>query len=141
MPSCRYYYLKFNKRMKENMKISHAFSIKIEWSHSTKSLERIVGIHTIFKMKKQLIKFMDKFFYIEFYVYHNQQIWAKLVGLRARHPLRFTRLCSCVTAATLLLNNYWADGQHKVPGIKCSHTCNLQKEERINQIRQEVFVI
>ena len=42
---------------------------------------------------------------------------------------------------TLLLNNYWADGQHKVPGIKCSHTCNLQKEERINQIRQEVFVI
>ena len=53
MLSCRYYYLKFNKRMKENMKISHAFPIKIEWSHSTKSLERIVGIHTIFKMKKQ----------------------------------------------------------------------------------------
>ena len=50
-------------------------------------------------------------------------------------------LCSCVTAGTLLLNNYWADGQHKVPGIKCSHTCNLQKEERINQIRQEVFDI
>ena len=40
MPSCRYYYLKLNKRMKVNMKISHAFSIKIEWSHSTKSLER-----------------------------------------------------------------------------------------------------
>ena len=84
---------------------------------------------------------MDKFFYIEFYVYHNQQIWAKLVGLRARHPLRFTMLCSCVTAGMLLLNNYWADGQHKVPGIKCSHTRNLHKEERINQIRQEVFVI
>ena len=41
---------------------------------------------------------------------------------------------------TLLLNNYWADEQHKVPGIKCSHTCNIQ-EERINQIRPELFVI
>ena len=82
---------------------------------------------------------MNKGFFIEFYVYHNHQIWAKLVGLRARHPLRFTMLCSCVTASTLLLNNYWADGQHKVPGIKCSHTGNLHKEERINQIRQEVY--
>ena len=36
---------------------------------------------------------MDNFFYIECYVYHNQQIWAKLVGLRARHPLRFTSRC------------------------------------------------
>ena len=25
IPSCRYYYLKFNKRMKENMKNSHCF--------------------------------------------------------------------------------------------------------------------
>ena len=41
------------QKNERNIKISHAFSIKIEWSHSTKSLERIVGIHTIFKMKKQ----------------------------------------------------------------------------------------
>ena len=33
---------------------------------------------------------MDTYSYIEFYVYHNLQMWAKLVGLRARHPLRFT---------------------------------------------------
>ena len=45
---------------------------------------------------------MDKFFYIEFYVYHNLQIWAKLVGLRARHPSRFTMLYSilCYRYAT-----------------------------------------
>ena len=31
-------------------------------------------------MKKQWIKSIDKFFYIEFYIYHNLQIWAKFVG-------------------------------------------------------------
>ena len=87
---------------------------------------------------------MDKFFYIEFYVYRNLQIWAKLVRLHARHPSRFTATVTDTVlpvGGTLLLNNYWADEEHKVPGIKCSHTCNIQEEERMNQIRQEVFII
>ena len=85
---------------------------------------------------------MDKNFYSEFYVYHNLQICAKLVGLRGSpRPTSIALHDHDDATGTLLLNNYWADGQHKVPGIKCSHTCNLQKEERISQIRQEVFVI
>ena len=66
---------------------------------------------------------MDKFFYIEFYAYHNLQIWAKLVGLRSLHDAVLDPVAVLPGTGMLFQNNYWTDGQHKVPGIKCSHTC------------------
>ena len=44
---------------------------------------------------------------------------------------------------TLLLNNYWADGQHKVPGIKnvAIHVIFKKKKELIKSVKKYLLYI